>query len=216
MPEIKYNLIRQLGPSVFRAIIPDEIVNKLNNNIDDIVKDKSKSSKLDLGKKLAGDVTQEFHLEPEFIKSSGWLGFLGTCVKKWIELETTKSITKFNVQNSWVVRQFQNEYNPIHYHSGHISGAGFLKVPSSLGTHTQKSKADQMNYLGGNLQLINGSKMFLSPSTINIEPRVGEMYFFPAYLMHCVYPFKNSNEERRSISFNAFIDENIFNVYGKG
>ena len=215
MSEIKYNLIRQFGPSVFRAIIPTEIVNKLNNNIDDIVKDKDKSAKLDLGKRLAGDVTQEFILEPEFIKSSGWLEFLGTCVKKWIELETNKSITKFNIQNSWVVRQFENEYNPIHYHSGHISGAGFLKVPSSLGSHTQKSKTDQMNYLGGNLQLINGSKMFLSPSTINIEPKIGEMYFFPAYLMHCVYPFKNSNEERRSISFNASIDENIFNVYGK-
>ena len=215
MSEIKYNLIRQFGPSVFRAIIPTEIVNKLNKNIDDIVKDKDKSAKLDLGKRLAGDVTQEFILEPEFIKSSGWLEFLGTCVKKWIELETNKSITKFNIQNSWVVRQFENEYNPIHYHSGHISGAGFLKVPSSLGSHTQKSKTDQMNYLGGNLQLINGSKMFLSPSTINIEPKIGEMYFFPAYLMHCVYPFKNSKEERRSISFNASIDENIFNVYGK-
>ena len=215
MSEIKYNLIRQFGPSVFRAIIPTEIVNKLNKNIDDIVKDKDKSAKLDLGKRLAGDVTQEFILEPEFIKSSGWLEFLGTCVKKWIELETNKSITKFNIQNSWVVRQFENEYNPIHYHSGHISGAGFLKVPSSLGSHTQKSKTDQMNYLGGNLQLINGSKMFLSPSTINIEPKIGEMYFFPAYLMHCVYPFKNSNEERRSISFNAFVDESIFNVHGR-
>ena len=138
MSEIKYNLIRQFGPSVFRAIIPTEIVNKLNKNIDDIVKDKDKSTKLDLGKRLAGDVTQEFILEPEFIKSSGWLEFLGTCVKKWIELETNKSITKFNIQNSWVVRQFENEYNPIHYHSGHISGAGFLKVPSSLGSKNQK------------------------------------------------------------------------------
>ena len=215
MSEIKFNLIKQFGPSVFKAIIPTEIVNKLNKNIDEIIKDKDKSSKLDLGKKLAGDVTQEFNLEPEFIKSSGWLDFLVSCVKKWIELETGQSITKFNVQNSWVVRQFENEYNPIHYHSGHVSGAGFLKVPSSLGTHTQKSKSNQVNYLGGNLQLINGSKMFLSHSTIDIEPKVGEMYFFPAYLMHCVYPFKNSNEERRSISFNASLDENIFNVYGK-
>ena len=28
-------------------------------------------------------------------------------------------------------------------------------------------------------------------------------------------PFKDSNEERRSISFNADIDENIYNVYGQ-
>ena len=215
MEEVQYKVIKRFGPSVFKIKIPNEIVEKLNSYVDKVIEDKEKQKKLDFGNNLVGDVTQEFILEPEFIKSSGWLEFLGTCVKKWIELETNKSITKFNIQNSWVVRQFENEYNPIHYHSGHISGAGFLKVPSSLGSHTQKSKTDQMNYLGGNLQLINGSKMFLSPSTINIEPKIGEMYFFPAYLMHCVYPFKNSNEERRSISFNASIDENIFNVYGK-
>jgi len=32
--------------------------------------------------------------------------------------------------------------------------------------------------------------------------------------MHAVFPFKNSKEERRSISFNAKIDENIYDVYG--
>ena len=215
MSEIEFKLIRHLGPSVYKAQIPVEVVDKLNKYIDKTVDDKNMSSKLDHGTKLAGDVTQEFHLEPEFVKSSGWLNFLATCTKKWIELETSKSIKKFNIEASWIVRQFENEYNPIHWHSGHVSGAGFLKVPSSLGSHKQKSKKNLMNYLGGNLQLIHGSRMFLSPSTITIEPKVGEMYFFPHYMMHCVYPFKNSNEERRSISFNASIDEEIFNVYGR-
>jgi len=212
MQEIKFTLIKHLGPSVFKAQIPNEIVKKLNTYIDDIAKNKTKSDKLDYGKKLVGDVTQEFFLEPELIKSSGWLEFLATCTKKWIELETSKSISKFNIISSWVVRQFENEYNPTHWHSGHISGAGFLKVPNSLGSHFQKSK--NQDYRGGQLQLIHGSRMFLSPSTINIEPKVGEMYFFPNYMMHCVFPFKNSNEERRSISFNATINDEIYNVYG--
>jgi len=56
--------------------------------------------------------------------------------------------------------------------------------------------------------------MFLSNSTYTIEPKVGDFYFFPNYMMHVVYPFKKSEEERRSISFNAKIDENIFNIYG--
>jgi len=56
--------------------------------------------------------------------------------------------------------------------------------------------------------------MFLSPSTLDIVPSVGDFYFFPNYLMHTVFPFKDSNEERRSISFNAKIDEEIYNVYG--
>ena len=55
--------------------------------------------------------------------------------------------------------------------------------------------------------------MFLCESTLNIIPEVGDFYFFPNYLMHTVFPFKDSNEERRSISFNAKIDDEIYNVY---
>ena len=51
--------------------------------------------------------------------------------------------------------------------------------------------------------------------SINITPKVGEFYFFPNYLMHVVYPFLNNKDERRSISFNATIDDKIYDVYGK-
>ena len=88
-----------------------------------------------------------------------------------------------------------------------------IKIPSSFGKHTQ-DKGDKV-YKGGNLQLIHGSRMFLCKSTLNIRPKVGDFYFFPNYLMHTVFPFKDSNEERRSISFNANIDEDIYNVFGK-
>ena len=46
-----------------------------------------------------------------------------------------------------------------------------------------------------------------------IKPKVGDFYFFPHYLMHAVYPFQGTNEERRSISFNALIDNEIYDVY---
>jgi len=46
-----------------------------------------------------------------------------------------------------------------------------------------------------------------------IKPKVGEFYFFPHYLMHVVYPFNSSDEERRSISFNAQVDDSVFNVF---
>jgi len=33
-----------------------------------------------------------------------------------------------------------------------------------------------------------------------------DFYLFPAYLLHTVYPFTDSDDERRSVSFNAAID----------
>ena len=213
MEEVQYKVIKRFGPSVFKIKIPNEIVEKLNSYVDKIIEDKEKQKKLDFGNNLVGDVTQEFFLEPETVRETGWLDFLSKCVQRWVEIETGKKIKKFHLEQSWIVRQFQNEYNPTHWHSGHISGAGFLKVPKSLGKHVQnKNNAD---YSGGNLQLIHGARMFLCNSVMDIKPEVGDFYFFPNYLMHTVYPFKGTNEERRSISFNAFIDDKIYHSYGK-
>ena len=39
-----------------------------------------------------------------------------------------------------MVRQFKDEYNPIHYHDGDISGVGYLKVPKNLGKHYQNKE----------------------------------------------------------------------------
>ena len=211
--EIKYKNLRVLGPAVLRVKIPDKIIEKLNEYVDNTIKNKSKAEKLNYGEKLVGDVTQEFLLELEFVKSSGWLDFLGNCSKIYTELNEGKKITKFNLLDTWIVRQFKNEYNPTHWHGGHISGAGFLKVPKILGDSVQKKK--DINYRGGNLQLIHGSRMFTCPSTYNIVPEVGDFYVFPNYLMHTVFPFKGTDEERRSISFNATIDDEIYNVYGR-
>ena len=54
--------------------------------------------------------------------------------------------------------------------------------------------------------------MFLCQSNVKITPKVGDFYLFPHYMMHNVYPFKG-NGERRSMSFNVSIDENIFDVF---
>ena len=211
MNQNDFKIVRPFGPSVVLAKIPYNIIESLNKYIDKIITNEEKITKLNHGNKLVGDVTQEFKLEEEIVDKSGWGKFLKDCVSRWIEIDMKKNITKFNLIDSWIVRQFENEYNPTHWHSGHISGAGFLKVPSSLGKHYQKKNK---NYKGGQLQLINGTRLFLAPSTVSLVPKVGDFYFFPNYLMHTVFPFKGTDEERRSISFNASIDDSIYDVYG--
>ena len=202
--EIKF--LKPFGPSVLKVKIPEKILNDLNKYIDEIIIDNQKLRQLNHGNKLIGDVTHEFRLDQDFSKEIGWVDFLAGCTSKWIEIAVGKKITKFAMQNSWVVRQFENEYNPVHHHSGHISGAGFLKLPNTFGEFVQKK---DKSYLGGTLNLIHGSQQFLSNSVYTIQPVVGDFYLFPSYLMHTVYPFKGTNEERRSISFNAQIVEEI-------
>ena len=209
---MEIEIAKPFGPSVVKVKIPKKIVDDLNDYIDKIILDNEKKKQLDHGKKLVGDVTQEFKLESEFVKKCGWLDFLARCVHEWIKIELNQKITKFNLLDSWIVRQFKNEYNPIHWHGGHISGAGFLKVPNTFGNYVQEK--DDKDYFGGTLNLIHGNRQFASNSKYTIRPEVGDFYFFPHYLMHTVYPFKGTEDERRSISFNAIIDQNIYDVYG--
>ena len=208
---MKIDYIKHFGPSIAKVKIPNDILNNLNQYIDQIIINEQKSKILNMGIELAGDVSQEFKLEKEFMTKSGWVNFLANAARDWIEADTGKKINSFQMIDSWVVRQFKNEYNHIHWHDVHISGAGFLKLPKTFGSHFQKKEGK--DYVGGTLNFIHGSKQFMSNSKLKIIPEVGDFYFFPHYLMHTVFPFKNTDEERRSISFNANIDKKIFETY---
>ena len=207
-PQIQIS--KPFGPTIAKVKIPIELIDSLNNYVDKTIADEKKTKELDHGSKLAGNVKQEFILEQAFLESSGFLKFLGLSVANWIKFSTRQEIKQFNVLASWIVRQFKDEYNPVHWHTGHVSGVGYLKVPKSMGNTKQENKKNNTN---GQLELIHGSKMFLCDSTLKITPKVGDFYFFPNYMMHGVYPFSDTNEERRSISFNADIDNNIYNAY---
>ena len=129
-------------------------------------------------------------------------------VKKYVLQTLGKKVKKISIKNFWIVRQFSNEYNPVHYHDGHISGVGYLKIPKFVKKNLKKSKTD------GTIDFINGNKMFLSESIFNHKPKVGDVILFPNYLMHTAYPF-NSVGERRSFSFNLEIDNKVANVFSR-
>ena len=207
----KLNIVRPFGPAIGTTNIPKTLIDKINNFIDEVIKEKDKSKKFDFGKSLAGQVSQEIFLPKEIIESE-LMNFLAKFSKAFVENLTEKKMTKFELIRVWVVRQFQNEYNPTHWHGGHLSGAGYLKLPDDFGASIQPDKKVNPN---GKINFVHGTRQFLSNAIINMTPEVGKMFIFPNYLMHSVNPFYGKGE-RRSLSFNACIDEKIFDVYTYG
>ena len=197
-------ILKPFGPSIVKVQLPLEIISQMNDYADTVIKDQNKSTELDYGKKLVGNVQQEISLEVEFMKKIKWAEFLAKAVDMWVAKELGKKLSQFNIINSWIVRQFKHQYNPVHWHDGHISGVGYLKVPKNLGSTVQKNKNNNDN---GKLELIDGTKRLFSRPLYRVTPKVGDFYLFPNYMMHAVYPFADTNEERRSVSFNAKIDE---------
>ena len=190
-------VLSPFGPKIAMIKIPKKIINKINNEVDAILIDKKKLKNSDYSSKLVGQVKQEIKLSSKFIQKN-LIRFIGKSVKNYIKRCTKKNVKKISLKNLWVVRQFKNEYNPIHFHGGNISGVGYLKIPKNI---TKSHKRLKTN---GTIDFIHGSKSFLNNSLFNHNPKVGDMILFPNYLMHTAYPF-NVSGERRSFSFNIKI-----------
>ena len=161
--------------------------------------------KKDYSKKLVGEVYQEIELSKNFINKK-LKKFIHEKVKNYLKSTINKSTNKINIKNFWVVRQFKNEYNPVHFHDGDISGVGYLKIPKKITYSKKKIKTN------GTIDFINGSKSFMQNSVHNHVPKIGDLILFPNNLMHTAYPFLVDGE-RRSFSFNIKIDSKISNVF---
>ena len=198
-------VISPFGPKIAKLKFSSKLINKINNEVYKILSKKNLLKKLDYSKKLVGQVKQEFQLPKSFI-TKNLEKVIFNEVEKYVFQTLGKKVKKISIKNFWIVRQFNNEYNPIHYHDGHISGVGYLKIPKFISKNNKKSKID------GTIDFVNGNKMFLSDSIYNHQPKVGDVILFPHYLMHTAYPFKSSGE-RRSFSFNLEIDSKIANVF---
>ena len=198
-------VLKPFGPKIAVTKIPVKIINLINKEVDLIISNKSRLKKSDYSKKLVGQVKQEIRLSNSFVNKH-IIKFIKMNVKKYIKKSTNKNLKKINLKSFWIVRQYKNEYNPVHFHSGNISGVGYLKIPKNITKGTKRLKTN------GTIDFIHGSKSFLSNSLYNHNPKVGDMIIFPNYLMHTAYPFKREGE-RRSFSFNLDIDKKTFDVF---
>ena len=189
--------IKPFGPSIGKTKISKKFLNILNKEIDN----KDLTKKNDYSSKLASQIKKEVKISNNFIKKN-LEREIKKNIKDFLKNEKIKKVKDIKILNLWVVSQFKNEYNPIHYHDGDLSGVGYLKIPKDMTKNKLlKNKKDKTN---GTIDFINGQRGFLSRSIFNIEPKERDLLIFPNYLMHTAYPF-NINSERRSFSFNAKI-----------
>ena len=189
--------IKPFGPSIGITKFSKKFLNILNKEIDSKVLTKNN----DYSSKLASQIKKEIKISNSFLKQN-LEKEIKQNIKNFLRNEKIKKVKEIKILNLWVVSQFRDEYNPIHYHDGDLSGVGYLKVPK--GMTKNKFLKNKKNKTNGTIDFINGQRGFLSKSIFNIVPKERDLLIFPNYLMHTAYPF-NINAERRSFSFNAKI-----------
>ena len=201
---IQGHIIRPFSPAIGKYKISETIINSLNSHIDEIIKDEKKIEELYHGNNLAGEIKYEIELTKDFINKN-LLEVLKNYVFNYVKSTLGKEIKSFEIKSSWAVCQFESDYNPVHWHDGNISGVMYTKIPEDFGGSYKE------NNRNGNIAFIHGTTQLTTSSVFTVKPELGDLFIFPSNMMHTVYPFF-SNEERRSVSFNAFLDKDAVKI----
>ena len=202
-PQKDMELLAPFGPTMGYFKMPTDLVEKLNNRMSDKLQDYSNN--------LVGKVKEELKFDEETIKiaQAGVGQFIGK-YQAYSEYRNSMGAKTLDPENfnyavqivsGWFVRQFEQEYNPLHIHTScRLSCVGYLKLPDGIEKEWEEDYKDH-HPSHGHIQFANGTSAGYSCTNFLIKPQVGDFYVFPSQLFHCVYPFYTKGE-RRSFSMN--------------
>ena len=209
-----------LGSRIGKVIMPKEIVSELIS-----ITDKSVSTNEDFGYALAGQIKNEKVLTKDDLGSIwSWLEeevslYIKNILKDIDVRFSDKSKVSKNLSietsigSMWTVSQFENEYNPVHFHTEmkspedispnvQVSSVLYLKVPKNISRDLKNKKGSPDGAIEFISQGFGSELQSLSTGSRRFRPVAGHLYIFPSWLLHTVYPFVGKGE-RRSLSFNS-------------
>jgi len=202
-PEKEMQLFAPFGPTMGYYRMPNDVVDELN--------DKMSTRLDDYSDQLVGKVSEELAFDDDIklIAQKSLGQFVGK-YQNYTEYRNSMGAKTLDVDNNnyalqivsgWFVRQFENEYNPLHIHTGaRLSCVGYLKLPEGIEEEWEEDYKDH-HPANGHIQFASGTPSGYTCTNFIIKPQVGDFYVFPSQLFHCVYPFKTKGE-RRSFSMN--------------
>ncbi len=193
MNQVKYGILHW-GPCIVKT--------KVDPNTLDLLLSEGKSSREDASPELAGVLKNQFHYrdKAKFQKfMEGTFSLYNAAMQQWKQ-SNEKTPSTYFLEKLWINYQGPNEFNPPHSHGGALSFVIFLDVPMRLRVENQDYKG--LSAGPGGITFIYGETEDRCITNHSIFPEVGDMYIFPAWVKHWVYPFK-SNCVRISVSGNV-------------
>ena len=203
--EIQSDVLRPFGPMILNVVLPTQHIDKLIEMTDD------NSHRQNMDGNLAGIIKSEPRLDFAELEENKFLSMFEEIGKEFVRTELSRNnhfvfdpelpehkITTY-VTNAWCVSQYENEYNPIHYHTKcDISAVLYLKIPE-----TKPRNLPGKRNIDGCIEFVNNTidSSMLQSGQFLVKPQVGQLLMFPSNLLHTVYPFIGKGE-RRSIAFN--------------
>ena len=206
-----FDVQKHFGPLFANVSLADDLTDALIKMTDKIIDDKKSESH---GQNLAGVIEKELRIYKSDMNEFGVEQMIESCVRSYV-IHCAKMHQMFHetwtyeshLNSAWVVSQYENEYNPLHNHTGcDISAVIYLKCPDVKGRRNLESKKGKSDS-DGDICFVHssvGHRNFdvFEKGIMNITPTPGLLVMFPSYLTHLVYPFIGEGE-RRCLPFNA-------------
>jgi|TARA_X000001388_G_scaffold68448_1_gene56294 uncharacterized protein (TIGR02466 family) len=213
MPEesskVNFHAIRPFGPTILTGQIPKDLIKILDDKATDLMQVDALAKEWDHSMHLAGNVKQEVRYPPDFLRSKEFapvLNALQIIVQQYISIPpacdtiSVNEVGAMSVSSMWVVSQYAGDFNPMHVHDGELSGVLYLRIPKDL--KKEYEKEDHFPCVG-DIHFMCGQAAKFNGHNFQATPKVGDIFLFPSWLSHEVYPFRTPNQERRSVSFNV-------------
>jgi len=193
MNQVKYGILHW-GPCIVKT--------QVDQNTLDLLLSEGEASKEDASPELAGVLKNQFHYRDKnkFQKfMEGTFNLYNAALQRWKQ-GNEKAPSSYFLEKLWINFQGPNEFNPPHSHGGALSFVIFLKIPIEL-------RAENQNYKGlsagpGGITFLYGETEDRCITNHSVFPEVGDMYIFPAWVKHWVYPYQ-SDCTRISVSGNV-------------
>lgn len=211
-----YNWEAPFGPYIMRTTLSMETRSDLLRVGNKIRKSKKLKKKTDFRKSLAGNIKEEYafliddkilpkNLWEEISGELIWLAHLYTTIaqkanKKDLTVPEDKIICQLPL---WINYMKAGEWNPRHHHAAKLSCVAYLKVPEEIRQENFKKEnvVNSNTPTAGKIEFQYGEDINFCTNGHVLQPKEGDIYFFPAKLNHLVYPFM-SKTERISVSCN--------------
>jgi len=191
---VQYQLFRW-GPCLVKLKISEE--NRL------LLLKEAQASKTDFESRLAGIVNKQVAFRDYKVFES----FFGTifelyadALQKWTGDSSINFKQEYELDALWANFQGPGDFNPPHDHDGSLSWVIYLDIPEVLKFENSKYKGRSAG--PGGVTFIYGDGPRESVTHHSSFPETGDMYIFPAWLKHWVFPFK-SKCTRISVSGNV-------------
>ena len=200
MAKNTFNVPYMFNPGILTGRLPNHLLKKIKK----AVNSPEARSQKKMTRDLVGSIREEY-VTPEI---PGFREYIEEMYSAWVDLYKTQDVP-FKIDPIWTNYMKKGEFNPNHNHPGALAVfVVWVTIPYNIQDEVSFDNWDNQMYPPKN-SCFEFTYTTLDGRIVNSPIYVDKTYegmvsMFPSTMIHCVYPFRSSDEERISIAGNIY------------